>query len=112
MTVAALLAAYRSGALDPREVVGRARGRAAAEGAPAWISVVAEEDLARRLAALPPPEAPLYGIPFAVKDNVDAAGLPTTAGCPAFAFEPPQSAEAVARLEAAGAVVVGSVRCV
>ena len=107
MTVAALLAAYRSGALDPREVVGRARARAAAAGAPAWISVVAEEDLARRLAALPPPEAPLYGIPFAVKVNVDAAGLPTTAGCPAFAFEPPQSAEAVARLEAAGAVVVG-----
>ena len=50
---------------------------------------------------------PLLGVPFAVKDNIDAAGLPTTAACPAFAYTPASSAAAVARLEAAGAVVVG-----
>ncbi len=47
---------------------------------------------------------PLAGVPFAVKDNIDVAGLPTTAGCPAFSFEPTQSATAVDRLEAAGAI--------
>jgi allophanate hydrolase len=50
---------------------------------------------------------PLYGIPFAVKDNIDVAGLPTTAGCPDFAFTPERSAFAVERLIAAGAIPVG-----
>lgn len=50
---------------------------------------------------------PLFGIPFAVKDNIDVLGLDTTAACPAFAYSPEVSAEAVARLEAAGAIVIG-----
>jgi len=50
---------------------------------------------------------PLAGVPFAVKDNLDVAGLPTTAACPAFAYRPDTSAEVVARLEAAGAIVMG-----
>ncbi|HVY34442.1 MAG TPA: allophanate hydrolase [Caulobacteraceae bacterium] len=50
---------------------------------------------------------PLAGVPFAVKDNIDVAGLPTTAACPAFAYEPGASSAVVARLQAAGAVVVG-----
>ena len=50
---------------------------------------------------------PLAGVPFAVKDNLDVAGLPTTAACPAFAYQPEQSATVVARLEAAGAIMVG-----
>jgi allophanate hydrolase len=50
---------------------------------------------------------PLAGVPFAVKDNIDAAGLPTTAACPAFAYEPQADAEVVARLIAAGAVMMG-----
>ena len=50
---------------------------------------------------------PLLGVPFAVKDNIDVAGLPTTAGCPDFAYTPEQSAAAVRRLEAAGAIVIG-----
>ncbi|MCK9893085.1 allophanate hydrolase [Frankia sp. AgB32] len=49
----------------------------------------------------------LFGLPFAVKDNIDVAGLPTTAGCPAFAREPAEDAHAVAALLAAGAVCVG-----
>ncbi|WP_066723868.1 allophanate hydrolase [Sphingomonas pituitosa] len=50
---------------------------------------------------------PLAGVPFAVKDNIDLAGLATTAGCPAFAFQPEQSATVVAKLVAAGAIPVG-----
>lgn len=50
---------------------------------------------------------PLLGITVAVKDNVDVAGLPTTAACPAFAYDPVVDAPAVARLRAAGAIVVG-----
>ncbi|CAN5542625.1 allophanate hydrolase [soil metagenome] len=50
---------------------------------------------------------PLAGVPFAVKDNIDVAGLPTTAACPAFAYEPDSTAFVVARLLAAGAVLMG-----
>ncbi|MEB8338079.1 allophanate hydrolase [Streptomyces endophyticus] len=52
-------------------------------------------------------QLPLAGQVFAVKDNIDVAGLPTTAGCPSFAYQPRVSAPAVARLAAAGAIVVG-----
>ena len=50
---------------------------------------------------------PLYGLPFAVKDNIDVAGLPTTAACPAFAYRPEAHARVVARLIAAGALPIG-----
>src|SRR5262249_11229372 len=50
---------------------------------------------------------PLYGIPVAVKDNIDVKGLPTTAACPAFAYQPARDATAVARLREAGAIVIG-----
>ena len=49
----------------------------------------------------------LYGVPFVVKDNIDVAGLPTTAACPAFAYRPDRSAFVVDRLERAGAIVIG-----
>lgn len=52
-------------------------------------------------------DLPLAGVPFAVKDNIDLAGLPTTAACPAFAYQPERHAEVVARLCAAGAVPLG-----
>ena len=50
---------------------------------------------------------PLFGAPFAVKDNIDVAGLPTTAACPAFAYAPAKSSFVVERLEAAGAIPIG-----
>tara|TARA_R110002124_G_scaffold35649_5_gene115795 strand:- start:1400 stop:3217 length:1818 start_codon:yes stop_codon:yes gene_type:complete len=49
----------------------------------------------------------LFGVPFAVKDNIDVVGLPTSAACPAFAYLPKESAEVVRRLTAAGAIVLG-----
>ena len=61
----------------------------------------------RRLAAEGPRALPLYGIPFAVKDNIDVAGVATTAGCPDFAYMPDRSAAAIDRLRAAGALFVG-----
>ena len=63
--------------------------------------------IAARLEAEGPAGKPLYGVPFAVKDNIDVAGLPTTAACPAFEYLPAASSFVVARLEAAGAIVVG-----
>ncbi|HEV8013996.1 MAG TPA: allophanate hydrolase [Stellaceae bacterium] len=83
-----------------------------------WISRVPAEALRRRAAVLDAAvtgmsaEAvgdrfPLFGIPFAVKDNIDVAGLPTTAACPAFAYTPEITAHCVARLEEAGAILIG-----
>ena len=54
-----------------------------------------------------PQGKPLHGVPFVVKDNIDVAGLPTTAACPAFAYRPTKSAFVVERLERAGAIVIG-----
>ena len=62
---------------------------------------------AQALEAAGPHGKPLYGLIFAVKDNIDAAGLPTTAACPDFAYTPEHSAFVVGRLEAAGAIVLG-----
>lgn len=66
-----------------------------------------EEALAAARALAGKTDLPLFGVPFVVKDNIDVAGLPTTAACPDFAYTPTVSAFAVARLEAAGAIVVG-----
>jgi allophanate hydrolase len=62
---------------------------------------------AERIVAGGPAGKPLYGVPFAVKDNIDVAGLATTAACPAFAYTPERSAFVVEALERAGAIVVG-----
>ena len=71
-----------------------------------WISTVDEADLLTRAAAVPA-GLPLSGLTFAVKDNIDVAGLATTAACPAFAYRPSTTAPVVQRLLDAGALVVG-----
>ena len=53
------------------------------------------------------PDRPLFGIPFAVKDNIDVEGLPTTAGCPAFSYVPQRTASAVQKAVDAGAILIG-----
>ncbi len=75
-----------------------------------WISRVPDEALLARahtLAAEGPRGRALWGVPVAVKDNIDAAGLPTTAGCPRYAYVPAEDSPAVARLLAAGAIIMG-----
>ncbi|WP_051356416.1 allophanate hydrolase [Azorhizobium doebereinerae] len=110
-TVASLLAAHRSGRRSPSETVRATYERIAAHGDPAmFISLRPEADVLADAAALEAHKAgalPLYGIPVAVKDNIDVAGLPTTAACPAFAYQPTADAVAVARLKAAGALIIG-----
>lgn len=72
-----------------------------------FIAQVPREELLARAAALP--EGPLYGVPFVVKDNIDAAGLPTTSACPDYRYMPAEDAPAMARLLAAGALLLGKV---
>jgi allophanate hydrolase len=113
VTIAGLLAAYQAGSLHPAQVLSALLARWQAlppEQDPAWITRGDAAFLQAQLDALEgqsPATLPLYGIPFAVKDNIDVAGLPTTAACPAYAFQPEASAEFVRRLVAAGAIVVG-----
>ena len=76
----------------------------------AWIWRAPADFVLAQVDALPArPDAstPLWGVPFAVKDNIDVAGVPTTGACPAFAYTPARSAVAVERLRAAGAILVG-----
>ena len=75
-----------------------------------WIYRVPDDALLARAAALDaegPLDRPLWGVPVAVKDNIDVAGMPTTAACPDYAYHPDEDAPAVARLLAAGAIVMG-----
>jgi allophanate hydrolase len=108
-TVASLRAAYAAG-IRPAEVVREAYRRIAAVGDPGIFLALVEEDLSVAAAeglGAPDPSLPLWGIPFAVKDNIDVAGMPTTAACPDFAYTPARSAAVVERLVAAGAIPIG-----
>ncbi|HUQ74188.1 MAG TPA: allophanate hydrolase [Burkholderiales bacterium] len=110
LDLAALKKAYAAG-LRPSQLVAGILQRIARRGDDkVWIARVGDEALKARAAELEradPASLPLYGIPFAVKDNIDVAGLPTTAACPQFAYSPKDSASVVARLVAAGAIVLG-----
>src|SRR5262245_17213585 len=118
-TVAAIVEAHRSGAASPEATIARAYARIRAHDDPAiFIALRAEADALAEAKALaaernrqPPDRAlaerALYGVPVAVKDNIDVAGLPTTAACPAFAYTPARDATCVARLKHAGAIVIG-----
>lgn len=111
LSVTGLAEAYATGAVTPHEVlehVGEAIKRG--EDHCAWIHLLDEAELAphlERLETLDPAAHPLWGIPFGIKDNIDLAGCPTTAACPAYAYVPKASATVVDRLLAAGAVPVG-----
>ncbi|SHO65664.1 allophanate hydrolase [Pseudoxanthobacter soli DSM 19599] len=105
-----LHAAYAAG-LSPVEVIEQVFKRLAEADDPGiFIAIHDRETLMAMARALPPFDAeryPLWGVPFAIKDNIDLAGLPTTAACPAFAYRPERSATVVERLVAAGALPVG-----
>jgi len=110
LDIASLLEAYRSGTLQPVDVIAEVYRRIRARGErPIWIHLVPEEQALERARNLDPFRGglPLFGIPFAIKDNIDLAGIPTTAACPDYAYVPEQSATVVERLIAAGAIPIG-----
>ena len=104
---------FVSGELTVEAVLEEVFDRIAARGDDAvWIHLVDRAEVlaaARGLAARFPRTdlPPLYGLPFAVKDNVDVAGLPTTAACPEFAYIASETAQVVQRVLDAGAILVG-----
>jgi allophanate hydrolase len=113
LTLDALRALYLERPFAISDVVEEVLARVAAAQDPAiFISLVAPDDFRRAannlLERVPDPSLlPLWGVPFAVKDLIDVTGLDTTAACPAFAYRPEKDATIVARLKAAGALVLG-----
>ncbi|MEQ8968308.1 MAG: allophanate hydrolase [Azospirillaceae bacterium] len=110
LDVASIHAAVAAG-LPPTAIVAAVHDRIEAADDPGiFIHLRDREETLAAAAALPPfdPDRyPLWGVPFAIKDNIDRAGWPTTCGCPDFSHIPDATATAVARLEAAGAILIG-----
>jgi allophanate hydrolase len=103
---------YKSGVASPADVIAAIYDRISEQPLePVWISMVPREKAllrARRLERDPVgPVRPLYGVPFAIKDNIDLACLPTTAACPAYGYAPARSAPVVQALVDAGAIPIG-----
>lgn len=114
LTVAALRDRLAAGTLTARDIIEDVYTRLDAPYAdPAvWIERVPREHALARAAELDAlgdgaRDLPLFGIPFAVKDNIDVGGMPTTAGCPAYAYHPTESAPVVRKLLEAGAILIG-----
>jgi allophanate hydrolase len=109
-TIGAIAAALAEGSSTPEREVAAAYERLADAGDPSIaISLVPESVAmarARELRDADRTALPLYGVPFAVKDNIDVAGVATTAGCAAYSYVPERSAAVVRRLEAAGAIAI------
>lgn len=113
-TLAQWRAAYCDQGYSPQELLSPLLATLSTND-PAWLYLIDEAALTERLESLEAQRLasgsldglPLYGVPFAIKDNIDAAGMPTTCACPAFSRVPERSATVVERLEAAGAVLIG-----
>lgn len=111
LSIGRLRAAYLDGSLTPAQLMADIRA-AMPVGDPdnIWIHLLSDAELQPyldRLAVADPAELPLYGIPFAIKDNIDLQGIPTTAACAEYAYVPERSAFVVQRLIDAGAIPVG-----
>ena len=108
--MSSLHAAYSEGA-TPQAIVAEVYRRINAVADPGiFIHLRDETEVIEEASTLPPFDAkayPLWGIPFAIKDNIDLAGTPTTAACPAYAYNPENDAFVVAKLKAAGAIPIG-----
>lgn len=107
-----LKARYASGQTTPRELILAVRAQAEQLNPQfrMFIHLLSTDELEPYLVALEartPEDLPLYGVPFAIKDNIDLAGVPTTAACPAFIYVPERSATVVQQLIELGAVPLG-----
>jgi allophanate hydrolase len=111
LALADLSAAYRERRTTPLAVVEELLARIAAHADHGiWITLLPLQrtlEQAELLAGRDPASLPLYGIPFAIKDNIDLANVPTTAACAAYAYTPAESAQVVQRLMDAGAIPIG-----
>ena len=111
LTIPVLRQGYETGAFTPHDVIAAILARSAAlTQKHIFITPPSKALVEPYLAALPPMDFdayPLWGIPFAIKDNMDLAGIETTAACPAYAYRPEESATVVAKLLAAGAIPIG-----
>lgn len=109
LSIESLSEAYLEGTLSPRELITRLLVRSA-ETPEVWIHLMRAEEVEPYLVEIEqtePGSLPLWGIPFAIKDNIDLAGIPTTAACPAYAYTPDEDAFVVRKLIEAGAIPVG-----
>jgi allophanate hydrolase len=109
-TIEGLKEAYRCGDLTPRAVLTAQLAAVNNDQHNAWISTISPAQLEgylRYLESKSPDELPLYGVSFAIKDNIDLNSLPTTAGCKAYQYQPEQSAFVVECLIEAGAIPLG-----
>jgi allophanate hydrolase len=111
LLISELLAGYRTRQFSPVEIIEQLlHAHTARAERREWIALLppaSVRERARELASRAPESLPLYGIPFAVKDNIDLESVPTTAGCREYAYTPAVSAPVVARLMAAGAIPIG-----
>jgi allophanate hydrolase len=109
MRIEEIKARFRSG-LTPSRLMAEIHDKIGAWNDPAlFIHLPSREELLALAADVEklPGDLPLRGIPFVVKDNIDVAGWPTTAACPAFSYLPHEDAEVVCLLRAAGAIPIG-----
>ena len=111
LDAATLSRGYREGRFTPVDVVEEVYRRIAARrNDRVWLHLAPRAEALRRAADLQatgPEGLALYGLPYGVKDNIDVAGWPTTAGCEALRYVPERSAAVVERLDAAGAINLG-----
>jgi len=111
LDIQSLLAGYREVEFTPAEVMEEVLSRI--DSAPekkVWITRLTSEQVMAYVDAMEeasPETHPLYGIPFAIKDNIDLAGVPTTAACAEYEYIPEESAHVVAQLIKAGAIPLG-----
>ena len=108
MDINTLHTKYQTTSHTPVDTVDAVYDRIRSDETNAWISV-REKDAVREACARleSPTEQPLYGVPFAIKDNIDSSVLPTTAGCPEYAYQPDDDATVVEMIRAAGGLLIG-----
>lgn len=111
MTIPSILCAYRDKSLSPESLIDQLLLRSKNyDDHNIWITQLSKQQIQPyldRLEKFTPDELPLYGIPFAIKDNIDLANIPTTAACPDFAYTPNKHAHVVECLIKAGAIPLG-----